>query len=310
MRIRLARLGLAVLVLVGSTVVIDSAVSTPPAGAAAASAPQCTFDGSSLPIVFNVTSGHKLKLSCTGFSPLHPYLLMETSLLLGIDPKAAPLLSGNLVSLPGLLALLAALPEINPAALAFPISDLSGNLKTTYTVPSSHALDPNAVCPPTTAQINAGLIGCGLAMIDLTTFKTVGAGSAVLEYKGDPVFPPNPTIALSASSVTAGQAVTVSDAPGATTYWWLATLSALGALLGGGPATPPTITVTVGSKTAANNITVTPAVYNNPVLTPPKISGTFTVPPGLHGAKQVTVTYSATVVFTLVISAKSHVVVH
>jgi hypothetical protein len=169
-------------------------------------------------------------------------------------------------------------------------------------------LDANAVCPPTTAQINAGLIGCALATIDLTSFKPVGAASAVIEYTGDPLFPPAPTLALSKATAKDGSPVAVSDAPGATTHWWLATLVTLEALLGGGAGPPPTVTVTVNngtsSVTAANTITVTPAVYNEPVLTPPAISGTFTAPAKTTGATTVTVTYQATLLgFALTNSA-------
>jgi hypothetical protein len=272
------------------------AVGWVPAGAA--TTPQCTFNGSSLPIVTGATAGEKVAVSCSGLPALHPYLVMETSLLLGIDPKAAPLLSGKIVSVSGLLALLAALPEINPAALTFPVSDLSGHLAFTYTLPTSHALDPNATCPPTTAEINDGLIGCALATIDLTSFKPVGAGSAVVEYAGDPLFPPNPTLALSTATAARGRSVGLGDAPGATTHWWLATLLALEGLLGGGSAPKPTVTVTLasskGSTTAANTVSVSPAVYNNPVLTPPKLNGAFTVPAKkIRGQQTVTVTYQA-----------------
>jgi hypothetical protein len=297
-RFRLARMCVSVLALVGSAAAVAVVGGSAPAGAAAGvSGPHCTFNGSALPIVMGASGGEKVVVSCTGLPPLHPYLTMETSLLLGIDPKAAPLLSGSVTSVPGLLALLAALPEINPAALTFPVSDLSGDLDFTYTLPTSHAADPNAVCPPTTAQINAGLIGCGLATIDLTSFKPVGAASAVSEYAGDPLFPPAPTLALSTAAATDGSAVAVGDAPGATTYWWLSTLETLESLLGGGAGPAPTVTVTLtkGARTvtAPNTITVSPAVYNEPVLTPPAISGTFTVPAKTNGARTVTVTYQA-----------------
>jgi hypothetical protein len=251
------------------------------------------FNNSSLPFVFGATPGEQVTVYCSGMPDSHPYLFMETSLLLGIDPKAAPLLDGQITSVPGLLALLDSLPEINPLALTFPTSNSSGDLSFTYTLPTTRAVDPNAVCPPTTTQINDGLIGCGLAMIDLTTFKTVAAGSAVVEYQGDPEFPPNPTLALSTAKAAPGQTVTVSDAPGATTRWWLATLSALGALLGGS-APVPVVYVRLsegGSLVGAKDaITLTPAVYNNPVLTPPAISGTFTVPNAPKGKWTVTVT--------------------
>jgi len=304
------RLSLVLAVLVGSLAVIGGA--SPTAGAStSAAAPSCTFNRGGLPILLNAVAGERVAVHCTGLSPLHPYLLMETSLLLGIDPQAQALLSGNIVSVAGLLAVLAAIPEINTQALSFPFSDLSGTLNTTYTLPSSQAPDPKATCPPTKKEINAGLIGCGLAMIDLTTFKTVGAGSAVVVYKGDPLFPPGPTIALSTSTGRAGKSVTVSDAIGATTYWWLATLSALGALLGGSSSVPPTTTVTFRDRsghhaTAANSITVASAVYHYPVLTPPKISGSFIVPSGVSGVSQVTVSYQASLLaFSLSNSASA-----
>jgi hypothetical protein len=203
---------------------------------------------------------------------------------------------------------MAALPEINLGSLAFATSGLDGSLSYPYTVPSTQAPDPNAICPQTAQQFNAGLIGCGLAMIDLTTFKPVGAGSALLQYKSEPGLPPGPTLALSASTATKGQTVTVSDAPGATTYWWLSTLSALEGLLGGVTASAPTVTVTLRSSTstavAANTISVSPALYNRPTLTPPKLEGGFTVPTGVRGKVSVTVSDGQTLLsFPLSISA-------
>jgi hypothetical protein len=308
-RTRIVTLAVTALMAVGPLAVVGLAPSAP-AGAvtlpsvpsltgapAAAATPACTFNGSPLPLLSGASAGEKIKISCTGLAPLHPYLIMETSLLLGIDPKAAPLLTGNIVSLAGLMSLFAALPEINASALTFPISDLSGNLQETYVLPKSQAPDPNASCPPTTAQINEGLIGCALATIDLTSFKPLGAGSAVVQYAGDPAFPPGPTLALSSGSASVGQSVNVGDAPGATTFWWLSTLTALESLLGGGSAPTPTITVGIAGKkgpvTAPNTVTVTPASYQEPVLTPPKLSGSFTVPKGAHGKKTVIVTYTA-----------------
>lgn len=120
----------------------------------------------------------------------------------------------------------------------------------------------------------------------------------MVEYAGDALFPPGPTLALGASKAKVGATVSVSDAPGATTYWWLSTLLALESLLGGGTAPTPTTTVTVsaGGTTvrASNHVTVSPAVYNEPVLTPPKISGGFTVPAGVKGKATVTISYGAT----------------
>ena len=294
-RLRWARISVAVVALACALTAVGASGAVPPAGAAPA-APACTFNSISLPLILSASAGENIAINCTGLSPAHPYLVMEVSLLLGIDPKAAPLLSGNITSLSGLMALLAALPEINPAALAFPLTDLAGDLNYTYTLPTSQSPDPMATCPPSQAELNMGLIGCALAMIDLTTFKVVGAGSALVNYQGEPLIPPSPTLALSAKKATPSQVVNVSDAPGATTYWWLSTVTGLQSLLGSSAA-PPVVTVSLKSSNnpktaAANEITVTPAVYNYPVLTPPKISGGFTVP-AIRGDEKVTVTYAA-----------------
>jgi len=297
---RSTRLSRLCLILVTSVALLAGAVGVattgaPSAGAATPSGPACTFNGSSYPILLGSTGGEKVAISCTGLGTLHPYLVMETSLLLAIDPAAKPLLTGQIASLPGLLSLLDSLPEVNTAALRFPVSNLSGGLTMTYKLPTSHALDPNAVCPPTTAQIDAGLIGCGLTMIDLTSFAPVAAGSVLVQYNGDPLFPPNPTLVGSTTSATPGSTVSVADAPGATTFWWAATLAALAGLLGGGPPPTPIVHVLLKhlgtTRSVPNNITVSPAVYNPPVLTPPAISGGFTVPAGLSGAQKVTVNY-------------------
>jgi hypothetical protein len=271
---------LGVLLLFASTLTLLSTEAAAPAGAATA-APACTFNGSTLPIITGVTSGTVIDVSCTGLSALHPYLLAETSLLAGIDPQAKAALSGGVTSVSGLLGALDALKEINMGALAFPFSDLNGDLNYKWTVPSSQPLDPNASCPPSTQEFNSGLIGCALAMIDLTSFTPVGAGSALMQWKGEKIFPPAPTLALSAKKGTPGQTVSVSDASGNTSYWWVSTLQALESLLGGS-STPPTVSVTFGkgktAVTTVSNATVAPASYVNSVFTPPVLSGTFTVP--------------------------------
>jgi hypothetical protein len=287
------------LMLLSSIPVVSSGAQSAAAASpqAASTGPQCTFNGSSLPLVTGVSAGSKIDISCTGLPALHPYLFVGTSLLLGIDPAAAPLLSGHVVSLSGLTALLSALPEIDLASEALPISDLSGNLDLTWTVPTFQPLDPNASCPPSQKEANSGLIGCAVAMIDLTSFKPVAAGSAVFEYSGFPFLPPNPTLALSTSMAVPNQTVSVSDAPGATTYWWLSTLATLEAALGGGAGSSPTVTVTLQDSHAnvvqvPSNIHVASASYNGSTFSPPQISGGFSVPANLAGAETVKVQLS------------------
>ena len=261
---------------------------------ASSTGPQCTFNGSSLPLITGVSSGSKIAVSCSGLPALHPYLVVGASLLLAIDPAAKPLITGQIASLGALNAALAALKEIDLASEAFPISDLSGNLSLDWTVPTFQPLDPNASCPPTQQEFNSGLIGCTLAMIDLTNFKPVAAGSAVFEYSGFPLLPPSPTLALSASTAVPHQAVSASDAPGATTFWWVSTLAELESGLGGGSGSAPTVNVKLvdpkgNSVTVASNIQVAPATYNGSTFFPPVLSGGFAVPSTVAGPETVDV---------------------
>ena len=266
---------------------------------AASSGPACTFNGSTLPLVTGVSAGSNIAVSCTGLSPLHPYMLVGTSLVLALDPAAAPLFNGQITSLSALMALLTVLKEIDLSSAATHTSDLSGNMSVNWTVPTYQAADPNASCPPTKEEFNSGLLGCALAMIDLTTFTPVGAGSALFEYSGFPFFPPAPTLALSAGLAVPNQTVSIRDAAGATTYWWLATLDVLESALGpGSSGSPPTVTVSLvdqfgRSVAATTNALVTPAKYSGGVFTPPALSGSFTVPSNITGPVTVNVVLTA-----------------
>ena len=182
----------------GAAVLVSTAPSggTTLASSTASSGPQCTFNGSSTPLVTGVSAGSKIAVSCTGLAPLHPYMLVGTSLVLAIDPAAAPLFSGQLTSLAGLMALLAALKEIDLASATLPTSDASGNLSVSWTVPTFQALDPNASCPPTQQEFNSGLLGCALAMIDLTSFTPVGAEARCSNMRGSRSSPQSDVVPL------------------------------------------------------------------------------------------------------------------
>lgn len=255
-----------------------------PSAAAKASTPACTFNASSFPIVEDLTPGATVQVDCTGLPALHPYLLFETSLLIGIDPATASLLSGGL-SPTELLGVLSALPLLNTSAFSFPFSDLSGNLDYAYKTPTTQAPDPNASCPPNTQEFNSGLIGCALALVDLTTATAVGAGSAILQYHGETTFPPSPTVMIKPKTVSPGQTVKAKDVNGATTYWWLATLSKLEGLLGSsGP--PPVASAKFAKVVTQSSLTVSPATYNGSTFTPPALSGTFVIPSSVAPGKQ------------------------
>jgi hypothetical protein len=304
---------LAVVMVLVSCALVGATQAAGAGPAVAAKGPACLF-GSTTPgvgatnaIIVGVTPGAVVDYNCSGFPASRSYLIVEASLLVAIDPAAKPLLTGQATSVPGLLAIIAALPELNALSVAFPNSDASGHLTFAYTVPSSEPPDPNATCPPTTPEFNSGLVGCALAMIDLTTFKPMIAGTAVLHYKGTPFFPPNPTLALSPSTVHTGQPVAISDVPGAQSFWWVATLASLYANLAGGSGSGGAIPVIVkigGRKAHTTGAGVTPASYNNAIFTPPKLSGTFLAKK--HGHPNINVILNANVlVFPLSNAARA-----
>jgi hypothetical protein len=258
----------------------------------AAAGPVCTWNGGSTPIATGVTDGSTVAIDCTGLPALTPYLFFETSLLIAVDPKAAALLAGGTPSAATLEAALAAIPEINPGSFETAYSNASGVLDENYTVPSTQPTDPNAACPPSLTEFNAGLIGCAVAMLDLTTQSEVSAGSGLLEWQGYPFLPPDPTLALSSNIAYQGSQVTVTDQPGNTTYWWIATLAALESTLSGGGAPPETFTVNFGAKhgqfvSVPEAVTASAATYNGSQFTPPILSGSFTVPSNLRGKHKV-----------------------
>jgi MYXO-CTERM domain-containing protein len=74
-----------------------------------------------------------------------------------------------------------------------------------------------------------------------------------------------------------GQSVSVSDAPSPKTYWWLATLAVLGALLGGGPNPRASITAQVGNVPASSTMSVSPAAYSGQIILG-LMQGKFTPP--------------------------------
>lgn len=267
--------------------------ATTGSAAGATTGPVCHIPGELFgnPIVTNVHAGETINMLCTGLPANTEFLFLDTSLLIAIDPGAQALLSGNLTGggLTGLLSAIQALPEINAASLAVATSGSTGNLTESYTLPTLNAADPNAVCPPTTIEYNSGLIGCAVAMLNATTQKVVSAGTFLTVYAGMNLFPPNPTLGLTPVQPAIGQAVHVSDAFGATTYWWLATLATLeGELSGGTGNTPSPVKILCGGrKIKLTNAAVTPASYSNSTFTPPKLTGTF-VPKG-RGRQIVTV---------------------
>jgi len=261
-----------------------SAIPLPP------STSSCTYNGSPTAVVASNTTGTKVKVKCTGLPPDTLLIVAQTSPLAGVispstsSPTEADLTTGTAVT-----------------------TSATGTLKATITVtatggtPSFSAEDPNAVCPPTQAQVNAGLTNCVVTVADLATTTGLNYGNII--YSTAPA-PHAPTLALTPRFIgKKGGMVTASDKAGAcptpvtaaSRCWW-------GAALTGAPNTAagvPGFTVTINGTPATNTLTASPAVYCAEgataaactglavgTLIGPVLSGTISVPPSASKSMQ------------------------
>jgi hypothetical protein len=235
----------------------------------------CTYNGNPS-AVSGVSAGTVINVSCTGMPASATLALAQASPLAGVaDPASAG--SGF----------------ADQTHIVIGSSDASGNFTGSFTVhatgdatnpftPSNG--NPDAVCPPTTAQINAGLVGCALAIANVATLQPVN--TATLVFTGSPA-PASPTLALNPNAnVFPGNVLNASDL-NTSGFWW-------GAPLTGAPnaaAGVPGFSVTVGGVNATNNFSASPTAYCvtgavTPMcsgkavntLVPPALSGTLTVP--------------------------------
>ena len=182
--------------------------------------------------------------------------------------------------------------------------------------------DAAAQCPPSAAQVNAGLTNCALAVFGTTNTAT-GAGLSInsnlvdyatqaTSWPTEPLPTPNPpTLAVSPLAGGAGSSISVSDAASPTGYWWSNAMyndgyNSAGGVNGNSPlltsATIPAGNIWVGTApaiqpAASSSVVVSPATYTTTVtgtcpsatcaisgvLTPPAISGSFTLPASLAG---------------------------
>jgi hypothetical protein len=173
-------------------VVATVALAASPARAAS---PDCTFtdtthsasaDSVSNPVL-HVTSGDAVAISCTGLGA-------NTSVAASIATAGAGLVSG--------LANQEAFTDISKAVIGAATG--SGAFSTTYTV-WAQTLSNGSACPPTQAQVNAGL-ACTMAVASL---GAVSLGSVSLIYSGQPT-PAAPKLTTDKASYTPGSTVTLS----------------------------------------------------------------------------------------------------
>jgi hypothetical protein len=250
----------------------------------------CTYNGSPTAVVASNTTGTPVTVKCTGLPPDTLLIVAQTSPLAGVispstsSPAEADLTTGTAVT-----------------------TSSTGTLSATITVtatagtPSFSAEDKNAVCPPTQAQVNAGLANCVVTVADLAT--TTGLNFGDIIYSTQPA-PHVPTLALTPPHIGAkGGLVKASDKAGACSTpvtaaskcWW-------GAALTGAPskaAGVPGFTVTINGAPAANTLVASPAVYCAEgataaackglaigTLIGPHLSGTISVPPSAKNGVQ------------------------
>ena len=277
---KLVGLGAVVGIGAGSMLVGVGVTSTVP-GAAASTDPSCTFSANGQSGVGNesqpflltgLSSSSSVSVNCTGL-PAN-----ETMATVQASPLAV-------VTQPFSLSLLGSEADLDSASLG---SASGGGVYTTSMTlgttgagtfsgggslaGTSFAADPNAQCPPTQAQINAGLVTCVIAVDDVTATTAPGAtasqadfaGLALLDFSGQAKPQVPPTVSFNPPLVAAGHSATVTDAGSATSWWaggWWAGGYPNNGLIAG-PYTIPASNVLVNGKQASSSsVQVSPAVY-------------------------------------------------
>ena len=254
-----------------------SAIPIPP------STSSCTYNGSPTAVAASNTTGTPVSVSCTGLPPKTLLVVAQTSPLAGvISPRSSAVREADLAT-----------------AMAVTTS-ASGTLSATITVtatggtPGFSAIDKKAVCPPTQAQVNAGLTNCVVTVANLATATGLNFGNIIY---GTQPRPHVPTLVLRPSHIGEnGKLVTARDRAGAcptpvtaaSRCWW-------GAALTGAPnpgAGVPGFIVTIDGTPTTNTLAASAAVYCAKgataaactglaagTLVGPHLSGTLRVPP-------------------------------
>ena len=162
-----------------------SAIPIPP------STSSCTYNGSPVAFAASNTTGTPVTVNCTGLPANTLLIVAQTSPLAGvISPSSA------------------ATSEADLSTGTAVTTSASGTLSVTITVtatggsPGFSALDKKAVCPPTQAQVNAGLTNCVVTVADLATTTGLNFGNII--YPTQPT-PHRPTLVLTPSQHRQGR---------------------------------------------------------------------------------------------------------
>ena len=152
--------------LLGGTAILAatpaSAIPIPP------STSSCTYNGSPVAFAASNTTGTPVTVNCTGLPANTLLIVAQTSPLAGVISPAS-----------------AATQEADLSTGMAVTTSATGTLSATITVtatggsPGFSALDKKAVCPPTQAQVNAGLTNCVVTVADLATTTGLNFGNII-----------------------------------------------------------------------------------------------------------------------------------
>ena len=225
-------------------------------------------------ILTGVGNGNSVSVSCTGLNPADQYGIFETSPLAVVtQPFSLSVLGSEADIIKGLDTLKAATGGNYSESLVVGTS-AGGGFSPGGAISSTSVFvpDPNAQCPPSQAEINAGLGTCIVAVTDITATTATGAvpsqadfaGEALLDFAGQGTPQSPPTVSFSPPIAAAGHNATVSDA-GASTNWWAGGWWAGGypnGQLDAAPYSIPASNILLnGSPASGASVQVNPAVY-------------------------------------------------
>jgi hypothetical protein len=274
--VRSVFLCLGTLGLVGTCVAQATSAS---ATAVSPSTSDCSYSNATTPAnseaVLGVTPGSTITISCAAgsFTASSTLVIIEASGLAAIvSPSSAEL------------------NEVDLGTLGIVSAGTDGSLSTTFTLPTTFsASDSNAACPPTQAQINAGLT-CDLVLVSLSTLQP--ENEAMLVYSGQGT-PNRPSLRATVADDHYGlKTITFSDAPGAcptpvtadSHCWWGAPVTGAPSTEFGGIPAPEAL---VNGRLLTGTLAVSPAIYCQTGATAAACAslpaGTL-IPPALSGS--------------------------
>lgn len=239
------------LLLAASAITFSSSV-------ARADAATCTFNSQSA-VLSDALGGQLVDVQCTGLAPNQAITINEESPLASIVQPST-----------------AAVFESNPAATVGVSADSGGAAFAPFALPLTFvAADPQASCPPTQTQVDAGLVSCSLVVRDSATSAVVAAAHVL--YLSQPTPQTAPSVSVTnGSSFAAGNTVTISGSG----FW------------GAPPGSMPVVAfgLTPAIPVAGSPVVTTPTTYvcdsdcngtSGTLTVGGSVSGSVVVPSGL-----------------------------